>query len=162
MIHEDLNFLMGIDAYNKRFGDLQDLMTKAVTYKDEKQGLRKTEQEALKSRLRSLLQIESEARDDDESENESDDDNNDSDVDARQSEEHEILKAFNMNMKKDEVKPLFDRNKKKQDLIKPKYDKDKMKDGKIDTTNAPNVCFQNFGIRLVHEKIANIMVLMNE
>jgi hypothetical protein len=57
MIHEDLKVLMGIDAYNKRFGALQDLMTKAVTYKDEKQGLRKTEQEALKSRLRSLLQI---------------------------------------------------------------------------------------------------------
>jgi hypothetical protein len=119
-------------------------MTKAVTYKDEKQGLRKTEQEALKSRLRSLLQIESEARDDDESENESDDDNNDNDFDTGQSEEHEILKAFNMNMKKDKVKPLFDRNKKKQDLIKPKYDKDKMKDGKPDTTSAPNVCFSKF------------------
>jgi hypothetical protein len=144
MIHEDLKVLMGVDAYNKRFGDLQDLMTKAVTYKDEKQGLRKTEQEALKSRLRSLLQIESEARDDDESENESDDDNNDNDFDTGQSEEHEILKAFNMNVKKDEVKPLFDRNKKKQDLTKPKYDKDKMKDGKLDTANAPNVCFSKF------------------
>ena len=39
-----------------------------------------------------------------------------------QYEEYEILKVFNMNVKKDEVKPLFDRIKKKQDLTKPKYD----------------------------------------
>jgi asparagine synthetase B (glutamine-hydrolysing) len=47
-------------------------------------------------------------------------------------------------VKKDDVKPLFDRNKKKQDLTKPKYDKDKMKDGKLDTANSPNVCFSKF------------------
>ena len=84
IIHEDLKVVLGVDAYNKRFGDLQDLMTKAITYKDQKQGLRKTEQEALKSRLRSLLQIESEARDDDEIKNESDsnDKNNNSDIDG--------------------------------------------------------------------------------
>ena len=100
IIHEGLKVVLGVDAYNKRFGDLQDLMTKAITYKDEKQGLRKTEQEALKSRLRSLLQIESEARDDDEIKNESDsnDNNNNSDIDGGRNEEY-VLKYMHAKVK---------------------------------------------------------------
>ena len=145
MINEDLKVLMGVSAYDKRFGDLQDLMTKAVTYKDEKQGLRASEHEALKSRLRSLLQIESEARQDDESDSNSDNDDDDSEASEGQNEEYEMLKAFNMAVKKkDDVKPLFDKSKKKQDLTKQKYDKDKMKDKKVDTSNVPNVCFSKF------------------
>ena len=64
-----------------------------------------------------MLQIEKEARDDDGSESNIDSDNNDSDNEPGQNEEYEILKAFNMNVKKDEVKPLFDRNKKNKTLL---------------------------------------------